>query len=90
MGHRRDPSPGPDVPAGRRRLPLCPTKPGGPPTEIARADFEVAVFDNRFPSLRPDPEEPAVDGSDLTPVEPSFGACEVVVYTPEHAGRSAR
>jgi UDPglucose--hexose-1-phosphate uridylyltransferase len=64
--------------------PLCPTKPGGPPTEISRADFEVAVFDNRFPSLKLDPAAPDVEGSDITPVEPSFGACEVVVYTPEH------
>jgi UDPglucose--hexose-1-phosphate uridylyltransferase len=64
--------------------PLCPTKPGGPPTEISRADFEVAVFDNRFPSLKLDPPPPDVEGSAITPVEPSFGACEVVVYTPEH------
>jgi UDPglucose--hexose-1-phosphate uridylyltransferase len=64
--------------------PLCPTKPGGPRTEIASADFEIAVFDNRFPSLRPDPEPPSVDGTELTPVEPSYGACEVVVYTPDH------
>jgi UDPglucose--hexose-1-phosphate uridylyltransferase len=67
--------------------PLCPARPGGPPTEIGRDDFEVAVFDNRFPSLRPDPEPPAVDGTALTPVEPSFGACDVVVYTPDHAGQ---
>ena len=66
--------------------PLCPTRPGGPLTEIGRADFEIAVFDNRFPSLRPDPEPPAVEGTQLTPVEPSFGACEVVVYTPDHRG----
>jgi UDPglucose--hexose-1-phosphate uridylyltransferase len=66
--------------------PLCPTRPGGPPTEIGRADFEIAVFDNRFPSLRPDPEPPSVEGTQLTPVEPSFGACEVVVYTPDHSG----
>jgi UDPglucose--hexose-1-phosphate uridylyltransferase len=64
--------------------PLCPTRPGDPPTEIARPTFEVAVFDNRFPSLRRDPEPPAIEGTDLTPVEPSFGACEVVVYTPDH------
>jgi UDPglucose--hexose-1-phosphate uridylyltransferase len=64
--------------------PLCPTKPGGPRTEISRADFEVAVFDNRFPSLSLSPPPPEVEGSDVTPVEPSFGACEVVVYTPEH------
>jgi UDPglucose--hexose-1-phosphate uridylyltransferase len=64
--------------------PLCPTRPGGPSTEIARPTFEVAVFDNRFPSLRRDPEPAAIEGTDLTPVEPSFGACEVVVYTPDH------
>lgn len=33
--------------------PLCPTPPGGPPTEIPRQEFEIAVFDNRFPALRP-------------------------------------
>ena len=65
--------------------PLCPTRPGGAPTEIARPDFEIAVFDNRFPSLRADPRPPTVEGTELTPVEPSIGACEVVVYTPRHA-----
>lgn len=64
--------------------PLCPSVPGRPPTEIDRADFEIAVFENRFPSLRLSPEEPSVAGSELTPVRPSFGACEVVVYTPKH------
>ena len=65
--------------------PLCPTLPGREPTEIGRPDFEIVVFDNRFPSLRADPEPPAVDGTELTPVEPSTGACEVVVYTPDHS-----
>lgn len=64
--------------------PLCPSAPGHAPTEIDRADFEIAVFENRFPSLRLRPDEPSVDGSDLAPVRPSFGACEVVVYTPRH------
>ena len=66
--------------------PLCPTRPGGPPTEIARGDFDVAVFDNRFPSLQADPPTPAVSGTELTPVAPAAGACEVVVYTPRHEG----
>jgi UDPglucose--hexose-1-phosphate uridylyltransferase len=35
----------------REHCPLCPTKPGGPLTEIARAAFEIAVFDNRFPAF---------------------------------------
>jgi len=31
-----------------------------------------------------EPPEPAIEGTALTPVAPSHGACEVVVYTPEH------
>jgi UDPglucose--hexose-1-phosphate uridylyltransferase len=30
--------------------PLCPTRPGGPETEIPFPAFEIAVFDNRFPT----------------------------------------
>jgi UDPglucose--hexose-1-phosphate uridylyltransferase len=74
--------------------PLCPTKPGGAPTEIDRADFDIVVFDNKFPSLQADPPEPAVKGTELSPVAPSVGAAEVVVYTPRHdatlAGASLR
>jgi UDPglucose--hexose-1-phosphate uridylyltransferase len=68
----------------REHCPLCPSKPGGQPTEIDRATFEVAVFENRFPSLHRSPPQPAVAGTDLTPVRPAAGVCEVVVYTPEH------
>ena len=68
----------------RDYCPLCPTRPGGAPTEIDRDDFEVAVFENKFPSLRPRPDPPSVEGSDLYPVRPAVGACEVVVYTPRH------
>ncbi len=32
--------------------PLCPTRPGGEPTEIPFAAFEIAVFENRFPALQ--------------------------------------
>lgn len=32
--------------------PLCPTRPGGEPTEIPFASFEIAVFDNRFPAFQ--------------------------------------
>jgi UDPglucose--hexose-1-phosphate uridylyltransferase len=64
--------------------PLCPTKEGQPPTEIPLPAFDVMVFENRFPSLVPKPPEPAVIGSDLYPVERSFGANEVVVYSDDH------
>lgn len=63
--------------------PLCPTRPGGPPTEIPFEDFEVAVFENRFPAFaaRPGPL-PEILGQTAQ----ARGACEVVVYTPEHTG----
>ncbi len=64
--------------------PLCPTRPGKMPTEIPREDYEIVVFENRFPSLQRNPPAPAVHGTPLTPVEPALGACEVVVYTPVH------
>ena len=69
--------------------PLCPTLPGGFETEIPRPDFEVAVFENRFPSLHLNPPEPAVAGTGLSPVAPAKGVCEVVVYTSEHEGSLA-
>lgn len=31
--------------------PLCPTRPEGPPTEVPFPRFEIAVFDNLFPSF---------------------------------------
>ncbi|MEP6924625.1 MAG: galactose-1-phosphate uridylyltransferase [Pyrinomonadaceae bacterium] len=64
--------------------PLCPTAPGGFPTEIPEPTYDIVVFENRFPSLSPDPPEPAIAGSELYPVRQSFGQCEVVVYTPKH------
>jgi len=69
--------------------PLCPTKPGHPPTEVPRAAYEVVVFDNLFPSLRPDPPPPDLEGTDLYPVAPAQGRCEVVVYTDDHASTLA-
>jgi UDPglucose--hexose-1-phosphate uridylyltransferase len=64
--------------------PLCPTRPGGFPTEIPEETYDIVVFENRFPSLRPDPSEPTVEGSELYPVRPGRGLCEVIVYTPHH------
>ncbi len=64
--------------------PLCPTFPGGFPTEIPAEDYDIVVFQNKFPSLQPNPPEPAVAETELYPVRPARGACEVVVYTLEH------
>jgi UDPglucose--hexose-1-phosphate uridylyltransferase len=66
--------------------PLCPTRPGGFPTEIPAPTYDIVVFENKFPSLQADPPRPAVAGTSLSPVQPARGICEVVVYSPEHQG----
>lgn len=64
--------------------PLCPTKKGGFPTEVPEEDYELVVFENKFPSLMIHPPEASIDGSQLYPVEPSTGVCEVVLYSSQH------
>ncbi len=73
----------------RDYCPLCPTRPGAEPTEVPAADYEIAVLENRFPSLRPNPAPPTVEGDELYPVAPGQGVCEVVLYTPQHEGSLA-
>lgn len=69
--------------------PLCPTQPGGFPTEVPLSEYDIVVFENKFPSLGFPPPEPAVEGSALMPVRPSEGVCEVVCYTSDHAATFA-
>ena len=64
--------------------PLCPTQPGGFPTEIAEPTYDIVVFQNKFPSFQSNPPAPAVEGTELYQVDLAQGVCEVVVYTPEH------
>ena len=63
--------------------PLCPAAQGSAPGEIPFAGFEIAVFENRFPSFSPHaPEPPQLP----LPTARATGACEVIVYSAEHAG----
>lgn len=64
--------------------PLCPTKPGAFPTEVPEADYDIVAFENRFPSLRRNPEPPAIEADGIYDVRPSAGVCEVVLYSPNH------
>ncbi len=64
--------------------PLCPTEPSGFETEIPAASYDVAVFENRFPSLRTPPPEPALETVAHFTVAPAVGTCEVVLYTSRH------
>jgi UDPglucose--hexose-1-phosphate uridylyltransferase len=70
--------------------PLCPTLPGGFPTEVPESTYDIVVFENRFPSLQPEPEPPSVEGTILTPVRPARGVCEVVLYAPRHTSTLAQ
>lgn len=66
------------------RCPLCPTT-GDNATEIAEPDYDIVVFENRFPSLSRDA---VLDGSVRIPSAvtrlPAHGRCEVVVFTSDH------
>jgi UDPglucose--hexose-1-phosphate uridylyltransferase len=70
--------------------PLCPSKPGKP-SEIPESDYDVVVFENRFPSFAEDVigESSTVDGLGLVPVAPGRGRCEVVCFTSNHDGSFA-
>lgn len=64
--------------------PLCPTKPGGFPTEIPLESYDIVVFENKFPSFRTPAAEESVPATAFLPVRPSDGVCEVVCYTDQH------
>lgn len=57
--------------------PLAVTRDPTHPTEVPAGDWDVAVFDNRFPSLSPQATDaPAL----VVPTAPGRGKCEVVVF----------
>lgn len=67
--------------------PLCPSRAGGILGEIPFEDFEIAVFENRFPAFHPDAAPPAEERPTAT--APARGLCEVVVYSAAHSGSLA-
>lgn len=66
--------------------PLCPSAPGRP-SEIPESDYDVAVFENRFPSFAQEvaTRDSTVDGDPMVPLAPGRGRCEVVCFTSDHA-----
>lgn len=68
----------------RDYCPLCPTRPDAFPTEIPAPDYDIVVFENKFPSLRTPAPAPAIEANGLESVRPADGICEVVCYTPDH------
>jgi UDPglucose--hexose-1-phosphate uridylyltransferase len=78
--------------------PLDPSQPGRL-TEIPAPDYEVAVFENRFPSLVTPPGdapaadpasgEPWADPAGLLAARPGHGRCEVVCFSSQHSASFA-
>ncbi|HZL83279.1 MAG TPA: galactose-1-phosphate uridylyltransferase [Candidatus Deferrimicrobium sp.] len=58
--------------------PFCPGSGSVPST------YDVLEYDNDFPALTTDPDEPDAVGSELSPVAPNYGKCEVILYSPQH------
>lgn len=66
--------------------PLCPAR-DGLISEIPFADFEIAVFENRFPAFTSEAAKPEpINGLMLAP---AAGRCEVVVYARDHGSSLA-
>lgn len=69
--------------------PLCPTHPGGFETEIPYIDYDIVVFENKFPSLVTPSPTASLESSGLFEVSPSQGICEVVCYSSDHEASMA-
>ena len=64
--------------------PLAPTRDASKPTELPAGDYDIAVFDNRFPAFAPQAHDAPVLS---VPSAPASGRCEVLVFT-QDAGAS--
>ncbi|GEN81340.1 galactose-1-phosphate uridylyltransferase [Actinotalea fermentans] len=99
---RQDPLTGEWIPMASHRMnrtflpaadscPLCPARPGAAYSdgEVPDTDYDVVVFENRFPALLAPPDGTAgeawsVDGDPLWPARTAAGRCEVVCFSAEH------
>lgn len=106
---RRDPLTGEWIPMASHRMhrthlpaadacPLCPARPETTGTrysdgEIPATDYDVVVFENRFPALMAVPgvvDEPwLVDDEPLHVARPAAGRCEVVCFSSDHTSSFA-
>ncbi|HET7801435.1 MAG TPA: galactose-1-phosphate uridylyltransferase, partial [Humibacillus xanthopallidus] len=65
--------------------PLCPAGLGSVPSEIPERDYQVVVFENRFPSYSVGAVgADAPDAAGVFGTRPASGRCEVVCFTSDH------
>lgn len=68
---------------GANECPLCPST-SGMQSEIPEPEYNVAVFENRFPSLRAPEGDWARPLAEWGAAAPSAGRCEVVCFSDDH------
>lgn len=66
---------------GAEACPFCPSRPGQS-TEVPEPDYDVVVFENRFPAFSGTGEPAATFPA--SPSHPGFGRSEVICFTPHH------
>ncbi len=67
------------------QCPLCPNSVNREGfTEIPFKEYEVAVFENRFPALTVTPDICLKEDSPPYQTSPAYGHCEVIVYSDDH------
>ncbi len=71
------------------QCPLCPSTETRL-TEVPEPDYDVVVFENRFPSFAVDVVSVPDDEDALLERKPAVGRCEVVCFTSDHTGSFAR
>ena len=67
--------------------PLAPSADPNRPSEVPVGDYDVAVFDNLFPTFS---ERTTAAPAEIVPTRPARGACEVVVFTQDPSGSLGR
>lgn len=60
----------------------CPLCPGV--LEVPQDDYYIVTFENRFPSLERNPEDPNLKGDSFYRVRENKGVCEVILYSSDH------
>jgi UDPglucose--hexose-1-phosphate uridylyltransferase len=92
---RRDPLSGAWIAMATHRLartymppadecPLCPTGRGTEPSEVPADDYDVVVFENRFPSYSTRVADTSEGQDGVWAHAPARGRCEVVCFTSDH------
>ncbi|OHD56796.1 MAG: galactose-1-phosphate uridylyltransferase [Spirochaetes bacterium GWF1_51_8] len=67
----------PDLPAD-----WCAFCPG--PGKKVPSDYDVFMYENDFPVMKPDADTPDEIGGELYPTLENHGKCEVILYSPRH------